>query len=296
MFDRLASAFRLLRPRTVTQLKKSVEDLRAQARDQRVAFKEFGQDASTTQRGIHEAVSGMQREIAALAAQQREHAAAITKALASLRQDVNGLAVREEQLRTVTLADLHLSEELTKLDKVLSDPDAIRAHVRGAIHRATLHAHPLPYMIVDDVMPRSVFDALVTGLPPAILFAGKPLNHQHLSPPFELASMYSRRIWSFMANAITRDFVRSAVLEKFADAVSNWLHQNFPALGDEEFSSVPLSTSDGRLLLRRRGYRIPPHRDPKWGFITCLLYLPKPGDDEQWGTQDRKSTRLNSSH
>ena len=38
-------------------------------------------------------------------------------------------------------------------------------------------------------------------------------------------------------------------------------------------------------MLRRRGYRIRPHRDPKWSFITCILYLARPGDDEAWGTQ-----------
>ena len=38
-------------------------------------------------------------------------------------------------------------------------------------------------------------------------------------------------------------------------------------------------------MLRRPGYRIPPHRDPKWGFITCLIYLAREGDDERWGTQ-----------
>ena len=38
-------------------------------------------------------------------------------------------------------------------------------------------------------------------------------------------------------------------------------------------------------MLRRPGYRIAPHRDPKWGFLTCLLYLARPGDEPQWGTQ-----------
>jgi hypothetical protein len=38
-------------------------------------------------------------------------------------------------------------------------------------------------------------------------------------------------------------------------------------------------------LHRTRGYRIKPHRDPRWGFITCILYLARRGDDERWGTQ-----------
>ncbi len=38
-------------------------------------------------------------------------------------------------------------------------------------------------------------------------------------------------------------------------------------------------------MFRRGGYRIRPHRDPKWAFLTCILYLARPGDDEAWGTQ-----------
>jgi hypothetical protein len=38
-------------------------------------------------------------------------------------------------------------------------------------------------------------------------------------------------------------------------------------------------------MLRRRGYRIKPHRDPNWSFITCILYLARSGDSDAWGTQ-----------
>ena len=42
-----------------------------------------------------------------------------------------------------------------------------------------------------------------------------------------------------------------------------------------------MTCSDGRILLRRPGYDIPPHRDPKRGFLTCLMYLARPGDSER---------------
>ena len=50
-------------------------------------------------------------------------------------------------------------------------------------------------------------------------------------------------------------------------------------------SACRFQSTDGRILLRHRGYLIPPHRDPKWGLITCLMYLARPGDSEAWGTQ-----------
>ncbi len=38
-------------------------------------------------------------------------------------------------------------------------------------------------------------------------------------------------------------------------------------------------------MRRGRGYCISPHRDPKWGFLTGILYLARPQDSERWGTQ-----------
>ena len=55
--------------------------------------------------------------------------------------------------------------------------------------------------------------------------------------------------------------------------------------GDAAAAQHPeLRTSDGRIMLRRPGYVIPPHRDPKWGFVTGLVYLARDGDPEEHGT------------
>jgi len=38
-------------------------------------------------------------------------------------------------------------------------------------------------------------------------------------------------------------------------------------------------------MLRRAGYHLDPHRDPKRSMLTCLLYLARSGDSEAHGTQ-----------
>jgi hypothetical protein len=38
-------------------------------------------------------------------------------------------------------------------------------------------------------------------------------------------------------------------------------------------------------MLRRPGYHLAPHRDPKWGFVTGIVYLARNGDNEAHGTQ-----------
>ena len=72
------------------------------------------------------------------------------------------------------------------------------------------------------------------------------------------------------------------MVERFKEPLARWISANWPAVDPQ---SVQMHSSQGRIMLRRRGYRIPPHRDPKWGFITCLFYLAKPDDSDAWGTQ-----------
>lgn len=38
-------------------------------------------------------------------------------------------------------------------------------------------------------------------------------------------------------------------------------------------------------MLRRPGYRLPPHVDPKRRLLTGILYLARPGDSDEYGTQ-----------
>src|SRR5439155_24216024 len=52
-----------------------------------------------------------------------------------------------------------------------------------------------------------------------------------------------------------------------------------------ESNTLPQAVSGGLLMLRRPGYFIGPHRDPKRAFITCLFYLAREGDNEAYGTQ-----------
>jgi hypothetical protein len=58
-----------------------------------------------------------------------------------------------------------------------------------------------------------------------------------------------------------------------------------PSLGSMRDAGITMRSSEGRILLRRPGYVIAPHRDPQWGFLTTIVYLARPGDREDYGTQ-----------
>jgi hypothetical protein len=63
------------------------------------------------------------------------------------------------------------------------------------------------------------------------------------------------------------------------------MRKNWPTRGSFAGSGVDLGVINSRIMLRRPGYRIKPHRDPRWAFLTCLVYLQKRNDPQAYGTQ-----------
>ena len=200
-------------------------------------------------------------------------------------QQVNGqlaqIARRESQLRAIVRRDIELEDEQRDLEELLRDPGTA-AHVACAIQRATLQSEPFPYAVVDDVLPKPLYAAVLKGIPPVEIFADRPANKQQLTVPFALAPAYSRTVWRFITGVAVSDWMMPAILEKFREPVHAWITHNWPSVDP---ASIQFHSSDGRILRRERGYRIPPHRDPKWAFITGILYLARRTDSAAWGTQ-----------
>jgi len=199
----------------------------------------------------------------------------------ALREQLSQLTARESELRMILERNTEFEPQLERLGKLLrkrTTPDRVTA----AIGDAQLHLEPFPYAVIDGVLPDHLYDSLLRGLPPAELFPNKVDGKQHLAVPFRLAPTYSQRVWTYLADDLIPNVIAPRLIDKFRAPIDEWIRHNWPDLDPR---SVGLHGSDGRIMLRRRGYRIRPHRDPKWSFITCILYLARPGDDEAWGTQ-----------
>jgi len=210
-----------------------------------------------------------------------EQIAALVEQVTALREEVARLTERESELRAVLERETLLDAQMDRLDKTLRKT-TMAERVTAAIERATLHLDPFPYTVIDELLPQIFYDSLLTGIPPVELFEHKPVGKQHLDLPFDMAPLYSRRVWRYMCSEMVPKVISTALTAKFRAQIDDWIARNWP---DIEPGSVELHGSGGRIMLRRRGYRIRPHRDPKWSFITCILYLARPGDSEAWGTQ-----------
>lgn len=204
--------------------------------------------------------------------------------VASLTAALDAVTLREAQVRAILKAELDFEARSTAFHAVAAD-EGVARHVRKSIERATLQSDPFPHCIVDSLLPKEYYTALLKALPPVELFADRPANKQQLTVPFSFAPRYSQLVWSHMADVVATEMISPALIDKFREPLTGWLRESVPAVGERPLDWIEMKCSDGRILLRRPGYRIPPHRDPKWGFITCLMYLARPGDDVRWGTQ-----------
>jgi len=205
----------------------------------------------------------------------------ILEQVKAMRDQLSRLAARESELRAVIERDTELDGHLDRLWKTLRKTTTADK-VAAAIGGAELHLETFPHIVVDDLLPAQLYDALLRGIPPVELFENKPAGKQHLDVPFSLAPVYSQRVWRYLSSELISQVITPRVIDKFRPQIDEWIVRNWPDLPPE---SVDLRGSGGRIMFRRRGYRILPHRDPKWSFITCILYLARPGDDEAWGTQ-----------
>ncbi|MEQ1757933.1 MAG: hypothetical protein ABL986_06405 [Vicinamibacterales bacterium] len=276
MLNRFRTAAGLLRPRSLARTARSVEDLQQVTSRLSQVSKDSATESSRLQREVLAVKDALE------AAEQRE--SKLSAELRELRGLIGRVQLRESQLSAIYLRDRELAAEIEGLASVL-DAEAVMSHARDAIMGAELVSDPFPHMVVENVWPESFYRALIEGLPPVELFGDGPPNKRQLKVPFCPAPIYSERVWSFLTGEVLDGLVASCLIDKFSVPLKAWLRDNFSLSEGDPTEGIRFKCSDGRILLRSCGYLIPPHRDPKWGFITCLSYLVRPGDSERWGTQ-----------
>jgi hypothetical protein len=85
---------------------------------------------------------------------------------------------------------------------------------------------------------------------------------------------------------VTLDALVPALLRKLAPALLDYMRQAFPGGASIDEGAVERLNNirETKFFFRGPGYSLDPHRDPRWAFVTCLTYLARPGDREEFGT------------
>ena len=256
MLTRLKDAIDLLRPRTAARTRDAVDA------------------AAETLRRVQEGLGPLH-------AAQGE----VLSRMDALARTVGDVRLELGELRAVARRDAELDDSLDGL-AALCDQGRLTAHIRAAIAAAPLVTDPFPHAVIRDVLPKDFYAALIRGIPPVELF-GSPTNAKpQLTVPLSVGPVFSRRIWKYFVTDVVPRMMQDEFVAKFRAPLEEWMARNWPSLSSNPLGPpVDLQTGEGRIILRRRGYAIRPHRDPKWGFITVIIYLARKGDSPEWGTQ-----------
>jgi hypothetical protein len=164
------------------------------------------------------------------------------------------------------------------------DRAGVFAHARQAVGRAQLQTDPCPHIALERVFPDDVYDRLVESLPSPVFFEKVAEHRDEMPVPFSFAPAYSRLVWQLFHDAIEAAIL-PAVIEKFRPALDEFVRSSWPTLGSWEESGIALRAANPRLMLRRAGYVIKPHRDPRWAFLVALFYFPPRNAPHSYGTQ-----------
>lgn len=188
------------------------------------------------------------------------------------------------QIKLVDVLNRTQQPDLSALPTLLDDR-RIGEHVAGAIASAPLIADPYEHIVVERLLPDDVYELLLRAIPAAEFFDDHDRIKQNLTFPMEYGPALTASVWGYFDDVIARTMIRPAVLEKFHEPLQRHFATVFGADFVDRASELPQAAAGGRLMLRRPGYHLDPHRDPKRSMLTCLTYLARPGDSEAHGTQ-----------
>ncbi len=240
---------------------------------ERERLRELREELTAGLKGLAAEQERMSRTVASLQGSLEEAVAKQERAERRANQFILTAVLNEKQ-----------RDHVERLPAVL-DPARVSAHVRDAVGRASLITDPFPHIVVDDVVPADVYKTMLRSIPPQDFFGDKDRIKQNLRIPVVGGPDLTLRVWQFVDDVIAREVIVPAVMARFEEPLRGHYRTIFGDAFVARAAALPQSPSGGRVMLRRPGYHLAPHRDPKRSMLTCLMYLAAPGDDESYGTK-----------
>jgi hypothetical protein len=203
------------------------------------------------------------------------------------------LEALEQSLRTLSRRAYRLEAALRfnaehrerKYGSHVFDEARVAAHVAAGIERARLDTEPMAHLVMDGLLPRETYDALLDAIPPAELFSDQDDRKQNFKlHTVEIAPEWTVMALGFMEDVIIPRMIVPGLLRKLDAHVRATYEKKYGATLGSQVTALPHIATAGRLMLRRPGYHLEPHLDPDRVVVTCLIYFARPGDNESFGT------------
>jgi hypothetical protein len=208
----------------------------------------------------------------------------IVRVLQDIRRD-DRLEQRIHTLEHVIVRNRLDAERLAEFRRLV-DSGAIAAHVNDAIARARLVEDPAPRLVIDRLFPDAAYDILLAAIPPVEAFAVKDAfkADYRARKPRALVPDLAAAAWSYLDDDLIPRTMVPAIARRFAPFIPSYYDGLFGAEAGARAAALALEATDARLMLRRPGYHLDPHFDPKRVLMTGLVYFPRRGDSIKHGT------------
>jgi len=165
------------------------------------------------------------------------------------------------------------------------DADRVGAQVARVIGAAPVETDPSVHIVLNDLTPPDTYQAILDGIPPRTFFTQRDNVKQNLRlSDLDVAPEWSLQTLAFIENVLIARMMVPALLRKFEPHIRDFYLREYGPECGPALAAIPHEATGGRLMLRRRGYHLDPHLDPKRVVFTCLLYFARPGDSEAFGT------------
>lgn len=157
--------------------------------------------------------------------------------------------------------------------------------MRDKVAAAPLVTDPGPHMVIQDLWPADVYALLLETIPPPDGFDIADKVKANFDPAKSTnAPERSRQTWLSFQTELVDGLLTPLLLDRFRPHLTSAYQALFGADLAEDALRLRHHAFRGRLMLRRPGYRLQPHRDMKIAALTGLVYFARPGDSTEYGT------------
>jgi hypothetical protein len=187
-------------------------------------------------------------------------------------------------LRATMMLDIAERRRGTRDPRVF-DAAYVGPHVERAIATARLQTDPSVHIVIDDLVPADTYQAILDGIPPRVFFSQRDEEKQNLKlSMLDIAPSWTFETLAFVDDTLIGRLLVPELLRRFEPHIREFYVREYGPQRGPAVATLPHEATGGRLMLRRPGYHLDPHLDPKRVVFTCLLYFARPGDSEGFGT------------
>jgi hypothetical protein len=170
---------------------------------------------------------------------------------------------------------------------MLSPIEVFESHVAAAFAATTVDLDPFPHLVIDRLLPDEDYRRLQAAMPREEDWLDAGRQRWNWNIDTGTAPDHVRAIWHTMHQRIAPEVLVPALVDKLRPHLAAyWTGRGI----DASTLEARYYCDEGRLLLRRPGYRLAPHLDPNHAAVTALLYLAREGDSDRYGTDLYRAT------